>query len=299
MSTEYDTIDFGAKVGLVGLDADAVLAHIKEALVIGSKREQLSWSDFTFQCNSGFTLTAKSSFEELVDGGVPYLDALVITECDIADGEIEITPRDAVSDVIVNYLNISRGIFAWYFSLYSQARAVGAGSNNFLLNVLNLGANWPNLINSLTSANIENFPKSWVKNVDMNSLDEAARNRLALGAAGQRYLQALNYIEDTDFAAGKVQEKQYINGLKNWTKGKVYWDLHPLFKSGNVITITKSLNKSIEDCLYSGLTDTGKSKLVNAKIIFKMPVQQPAHSQWRSMSLTSLPNLTKPIFQED
>lgn len=290
------TINFANKLGLVGITASQILDHVKEAIKEGSKRDQLSWSDFTFTCNNNSGVTISSTFEEMVTGGVPYLDAVVLKFAANVPPNTVINQKKAIESKPVNYLDIARGLFAWYFSLYSQGKSVGSGSNNFLTSVVNFGNNWPDLVNSLTSANINNFPKSWVKDIKINELDEPARNRLALGAGGQRFLQALNYIADSDFMAGKEEEKKFVAGLRDWTKSKVYWDLHPLYKSGNIITVTKSLNKSIEDCLFHGLTAAGKKKLTDSKILYETPKEQPAHAQWRTLNLASLPQLTQPIF---
>lgn len=291
-----DTIDFQANLGLVAITADEILKHVTEAIVLGSKRNQLSWSDFTFMSNAATNVTVDSPLQELIDAGVPYLDAVVLKSASTRPAGIVISERTVAENKQVNYLDISRGLFAWYFSLYSQGRAVGAGKNNFLGHILNLGGDWPSLVNALTSANIENFPKGWVKNVEIGRLDEAARNRLALGAGGQRFLQALNYISEDDFLEGKDEEKNFVAVLRTWTSSKVYWDLHPLFKSGNVITVTKSLNKSIEDCLAHGLKETSKAKLADARILHRKPIEQPAHAQWRTLKPESLPKLAYPIF---
>jgi len=296
MSQVQKGFDFERHIGLVNITSKLVLEHIKEGLVIGSRRDQLSWKDFTFKCNSTFDPDNYETFDDLVTGGVPFLDALVISYADPKEGDVVITHREPANDIIVNYLSISKGLFCWFFSLYTQGRAVGAGNNNFLSSVLGLGKDWPVLVKNLTSANIEHFPKGWVREVKMTGLDEAAKNRLALGAAGQRFLQSLVYLSSDDFKEGKNQERQFIENLKNWTGGKVYWDLHPLLKSGNVITVTKSLNKSIEDCLFHGLKSSAISKLVTSKILFSAPKEQPAHAQWRNLDPNSLPPLTQPIF---
>ena len=92
----------------------------------------------------------------------------------------------------------------------------------------------------LTSANIENLPKKWVKHVQLGELSEEARNRISLGCGGQRYLQALSYLgpDDDDFNLGTETQQAYIAFLLNWTKGHVYWDLHPIFKS-SLVTSTR------------------------------------------------------------
>lgn len=273
-----------------------ILTAIREAITIGSTREQLGWKDFEFYVNSGTNVDLGSSFEELVDAGMPYLDALCLKGSTNVPTDIVIKKRTARDAVVVNYLNIAKGLFCWYFSIYSQGRAIASGSNNYLTQVLSLGNDWSDLVKALTSANIEHFPKRWVKNIDIGILSEETKNRLALGAAGQRYLQALNYILDSDYKENTDVEKRFINGLKKWTKGLVYWDLHPVFKSGQIISVTKSLNKSIDDCLFHALTDAAKKKLTASKVLFGEPKEEPGHAQWRNLDLNSLPDLIDKIF---
>jgi len=289
-------IDFESKIGLVSLNSSQIYDEIAKALEIGSGREKLSWEGFTFKQNHDSNVTEASSFDEMVEAGVPYLDALVLScSGNIPEG-IVIEKRDVSEKVRVDYIAIASGLFAWYFSLFSQGKAIASGANNFLVDVLGLGTDWQTLVRSLTSSRIELFPKKWIKSVKLDSLDEASRNRLAMGAAGQRFLQAITYIRDSDYAADQEDSKAYIDGLKLWTKGLTHWDLHPVFKSGQIITITKSLNKSIEDCLHVALNEVGKNRLVRAKILFESPKEQPAHAQWRSFDIRTLPQLREPIF---
>ena len=151
-------------------------------------------------------------------------------------------------------------------------------------------------VNSLTSANIENLPKRWIKNVNLNELSEEAKNRLSLGCGGQRFLQAISYINQSDFAPNTQLQQDYIVHLITWTNGQVYWDLHPIYKSPNIITATRSLNKTRSDCLFSALTPAAKVKLVQARNLFEEPIAQPAHSQWRNYLSLRLPELTNPVF---
>ena len=98
-----------------------------------------------------------------------------------------------LKDDIPDYKKIGVAIFSWYFSLYSQGTAVGNGPNNFLTKVLGLGEGCKEAVKGQTTASIPNFPTDWVNNVKFDKLSIETRNRLALGAAGHRYTQALNY----------------------------------------------------------------------------------------------------------
>lgn len=289
-------LQFSQVLELAEFPIDQLFAHLEEAIRIGSASSMLSWADFDFKVNDGVKIDTVIDILSAVNAGMYYLDAVYYFNCPGKPASIAITNRKKEQKVTVNYKAICQGVFAWYFSLYNQARGIGAGSNNFLTNVLSLGPDWALLVKSLTSANIENFPKKWINNVTFDDLSDESKNRLALGAAGHRYLQALTFIKDSDYKPNMRVHKTYIDGLKSWTKSRVYWDLHPIYKSSNLITITKSLNKSIEDCLAKCLTDDAKLKLAASKVLNHQPIEQPAHSQWETFDLSSLPILENPIF---
>jgi len=290
------TYKIGADLGLALIDKKILFDAISEGIESGSYLRRVSWKDFVFAVNHGTDLARITNVELAVKAGMLYLDAIFYFHALNRPEDVQIIVRDENDSVQYNALTVSKGLFCWYFSIYSQGRAKGIGSNNFLTSVLGLGANWMNLVDGLTSANINVFPVDWAPKVRMISLSEPARNRIALGAAGQRLIQALNYIRPNDFKEGTEEGKRFIQALKDWTKGKVYWDLHPITKNQNIITITKSLNKSIIDCLAVSLTEAAKERLVGSKVIHATPIEQPSHGQWRDFDPKHLPPLEEPIF---
>ena len=66
-------------------------------------------------------------------------------------------------------------------------------------------------------------------------------------------MQSFIYLTPEDFSPNTDSQQEYIKVLVSWSQGKVYWDLHPIFKSSSVITSTKSLNKIISDCFSTCL----------------------------------------------
>ncbi len=45
--------NFAASLGLAKIENDKLLLNVKEAIVIGSSRNLIAWSDFDFKVNSG------------------------------------------------------------------------------------------------------------------------------------------------------------------------------------------------------------------------------------------------------
>lgn len=280
----------------VGLNSNDLYHQIIGAVTRGSEEAQLMWDDFTFTANSDYDPETDTTVIQLITKGMAPLDAIIWTNGQGRPGDLVIQTRNAEDNVKKPVGDIYSGFFSWYFSLFTQARAVGAGTPNFLTAVMGMGETWSGLIRDLSTADIDKFPKEWIKNVNLNSLGDKAKNRLALGCAGHRYLASLKYLRPEDFKKGSLQGQAFLTGLRNWTGNTVWWDLHPITKAGNVITVTGSLNKMIEDCLADCVTEDRLTTLVKAKILNHVPILQPTHSNWVNFALETLPPLTQRIF---
>jgi len=303
MTTEISAInlakyDFDRNLGLATISSKDLYTHIKFAIEHGSKRFQIAWTDFTFQVNSTADLSKVVDVTSAVRAGMPYLDAVYYFHGRGATLDRPITKRDPPNDVPFDTKKITQAVFAWYFTLYSQGSALPKGQNKFLKQVMNFGTDLEGLIKSLTTANIDSIPGDWIKEVKFDGLSVEAKNRLSLGAAGHRYLQAINYIKDHHYKENCQDAKDFLLGLREWTQGKIWWDLHPVDKNGEVITITKSLNKMIEDCFFHCLTDEAQESFVAASILFAKPTAQPTNDFWKVLNFNLLPKLVNPIIAE-
>jgi len=280
----------------IGINSDDLYHQIVGAVQRGSGDASLNWDDFQFEVNSDYDEAVDLDAISLIKKGMAPLDAIVWFNGRNRPATAEIETRDEEDDKDVVVNNIYAGFFAWYFSLYTQARATAQGDPNFLTGVLAMGNDWADNIEALTSADINQFPDTWVRNIDLNGLSSKSQNRLALGAAGHRYIAALKYIRPRDFLPNTAAGAAFITGIRAWTQDRVWWDLHPLTKAGNIITVTGSLNKLIEDCLSTCVAPTRLTQLSNARILHHVPQAVPTHSNWETFELALLPLLTQPIF---
>jgi hypothetical protein len=280
----------------VGVDSADFYHQIIGAVMRGSADKALCWDDFSFTANSDLADGDEASVLSLIKKGMAPLDAIVWINGQNRPDDLEIELRDEEDDVVFAAAEVYSGFFAWYFSLFTQAKAEGSGDPNFLRTVMNMGDGWKASIRGLSTASIDKFPKEWIKHVNLNTLGEKAKNRLALGCAGHRYVASLKYIRPEDFLPGTDEAQIFITGIRNWTGDRVWWDLHPVTKSGQVITVTGSLNKMIEDCLATSVSTERKQALVQARILHHLPIQQPTSAHWANFDLGNLPNLTQNIF---
>lgn len=290
-------MDMSRLTDVLQINNEVLFEMIKDAIIMGSKKAWLSWSDFSFKAYGAPISKADPTPEQLIKAGMPYLDAIYYCNAEPRDKRPEITWIDSGDPKDTNVSDQIRGLFCWFFSIYTQGRAIAQGSNNFLRTIVPASDQYRTLIEGLTSANIENFPKEWVKKIDLSKLGEESKNRLALGAAGHRYIGMLRYIKDEDYKDNMENAKDYIAALRAWTKDTVWWDLHSAVKSGQIVSVTKSLNKTIEDCLHHCLTDEAKSKFVNSKLLHSNPNAHPGHSTWDAQSVGNYPELKDKIFE--
>lgn len=288
--------EWGELLHEVGISSSDLYHQIVGAIQRGSGDPSLSWGDFDFITNSDYDEAEHKTPIELIERGMAPLDAIVWVSGQNKPDSAKITKRQKADDKKVIINDIYSGFFAWYFSLYSQGRSVGQGDPNFLIEVLAMGPAWSDLIKALSTADITKFPTTWVKNVNLVGLSEKSRNRLALGAAGHRYVSCLKYVRAKDFMAGTAEAQAFLLGIRNWTKDKVWWDLHPITKSGAIITVTGSINKLIEDCLANSIRPERLLELSKAKILNHVPLAVPTHSHWAAFDLRKLPALVDSIF---
>jgi len=291
-----DPPQWGNLLQEIGINASDLYHQIVGAVQRGSGDASLNWDDFSFEVNSSYDPAVDLTALSLIKKGMPPLDAIVWFSGQGRPEDLVIFVRAHADDQEVTVNGIYSGFFAWYFSLYTQARAVAQGAPNFLTGVLAMGDDWEENIDSLSTASISKFPDTWVKNIDLHGLSAKSQNRLALGAAGHRYIAALKYVRPEDFLPGTAAGVAFIAGIRAWTQDKVWWDLHPLTKAGNIITVTGSINKLIEDCLASCVTPERLAQLTAARILHHVPIAVPTHSNWATFDVSLLPVLASPIF---
>jgi len=289
-------VDWDNYINVADISAGDLLKALERGIYLGSNKNNLCFSDFEFKINHGVALASIVDIQSAVDGGAPLLDAIYYFNAPNRPTTTVWSTCDKKDNKKVNKINIVRGVFCWFFSIFTQARHIAEGNPNFLESVMGLGNSWTDLIRSLSSADINKFPMSWIKGIDFKLLSEESRNRLALGAAGHRYTQALRYIRDSDWKDPTCKERAYAEKIVKWTESKIWWDLHPATKSSSVVTLTKSLNKTIEDCLVSGLTTAGLRRLTDAKILFATQGLRPGHDTWDTQDPSVYPPLTESIF---
>jgi len=266
-----------------------------EGVVHGSQSKVLSLNDFTWKTWTGEKFNNVPGVTELIENGMPILDAMIFNRNfdKLKNKEIAVRPKEEEKHATPGA--VTRYLFIWYFSIFSQAKSEYLGSPAFLTGSMAFKNVSNKYHNHLTTANIDNFPFDWVKKMPMKNLGEKARNRLALGAAGHRYVNSLKFLSAEDYNENCEDGKKFFDTVLEWTKGKLWWDLHPSFRTSGLIQVFGSLNHMIEDCLAVSVKEVKLAQLASEKILNHAPKQHLRSRTWKNFNRELLPGLHEEI----
>ena len=268
---------------------------VTEGVVHGSQSKVLSLNDFTWKTWKGEKYSTKPKVTDLMEDGMPILDAMVFNKYYSRVEREEIVVRPKEEKKHATPVAITRYLFMWYFSIFSQAKSEYAGTPAFLTGSMAFKDVSNKYHKNLTTANIDNFPFDWVKKMKMKDLGEKARNRFALGAAGHRYINSLKFLSAEDYNKDCEDGKEFFDILLGWTKGKLWWDLHPSFRATALIQVFGSLNHMIEDCLAVCIKESKLAQLASEKILNHSPKQHLRSRTWKDFTREILPDLREEI----
>jgi len=296
MSTEtkYD-LNMVTEQGTIEIPTEELAGYFSKAIIVGSSKVHLRPSDFDFAVNLGKKIDGITNVPDLLKAGMLPIDAVYYLQCKKQGLPTNVQERTAENEKVVSETDAGIGMFIWFFSLLTQGKHVLENEPKFLSQSLKLGKSWKKYQEQLTSCDFAKLPTDWIKAVKLSSLSDKARNRLALGAAGHRMIAALRYIRRADLREGCAEGEAFVHTILEWTQGKSWWDLHPLFKSAAVISATSSLNQLIGEFLAEAVTAERLQTLKQNKVIFEIPKIGLIPGRWAAQKLKSLPKLQEEI----
>jgi len=289
---------WNSKCDLVEIDEKALLKQIENAIKIGSSARSLSFQDFDFHRNAGEVVTKSDNVTQMYEKGVHYLDAIFLGKNKDRIPDVDWTDRDADEKQPPKYTDVARGLFVWYFNLFTQARSIVPNQAQFLTNTLGIAGDTNNLVKNLSSCNMELMPKTWIKHVQFPNISIEAKNRLGLGAAGHRFLQALKYIPPGEFKDDTKVDQDFCKELLDYTQGSLWWEFHPITKSADLISIFGSLNELLSTILARSVKKEFLEILNTANVLYSVPTIQPGVLEVSAFKFERLPKLTEKIFKE-
>jgi len=285
------------------------LAKIFEAFIIeGSKKGKVSIDDLSVFGPPGVN-GENVTFEQLLQSGTKIFDAvmyLVIPQVDRPD------PGKAPADFKgFDADQCARDLFVNYFCLLTQATPVVADINmaNFVTKVLGTADAPDEIASRLASFNLGKMSHEWIKEIELNKLGSEAINRLSLGVAGYRHVQAV--IGERPNAvwtsASRVTEEEWLELnkkarevrllLRDWVSRGLQWYAHPTTRSPRFITATKSVNKACEDMLTFLFTSKTLKEMAKQKVLHHAPLPNARNRNWTTWDVSTFDHPDDFIFK--
>lgn len=264
------------KTGLEGIQSDLItidsasLGNILSSYVIqGSGRNVLLASDVIIRLPGSAQQGDDLPILELLESGTSLFAALIYINSDDRDNFSYQAPEDQSNQWTAE--SISKMLYAAYFYILTQNRAINLIQTeaNFMRTTIGMSGTTVEIGRKLFEGGFEKIPHDWVRSIRIRDLEPESRNRLGLGIAGYRLLQAFQSIEPkSDAPADATAAWAAIRASVN--RGYFY-GFHTHFRSERFIQRFVSLNKVLNDLLARHGMEDQIQAAVDRKILAVRP----------------------------
>jgi len=326
MNTDFTTVISEVKTISFGrLDIDPIsFAQVLEKYVHeGSKRHILSRDDIEVFFNIKEDFEGKEvanvqdfsgkavarTLKGLLAAGAKFMDAvfwLAIPEGDRPTPSEHPQPKPGTPLTFATYNNhqdIARCMFFYFFYILTRARAPMSTSGRtaepvpqFLRTVLGISKGESEVADYLASFSLENIDPSWVRYIDLEGLSQEALNRFGLGVAG--YRMAAPFKLETPDGPEVAKYQTAIDIAMSFATSDADWDFHPATRSSNVLTKYGNINQNLSNLILKVYSKETIERLVKIKVIFKVPDENPTHTNYKRWTKDMTYAATSKIFKK-
>jgi hypothetical protein len=265
VAQRFQNLDFEQLI----IDVDAWADFINRFVGAGADKNALAPDDIKIFVLDTAGATAPSTWDEAREAGTCLFDYLVYLTAK-SPSKIKVTTVKAVKQVHSN-MDIARALmYVWTFMItQGHAPSINDHVPAILKNIFNL-TNPPDFYSKIiASFKIDRLSPVWVQSVKLPKTARELANRLALGAAGHRLLQAFTYIPIPAAINASAQEAATV--IKKVAEKGLYWEMHPLFRPAKFFTTFGSLNRLLNNLLLDVYSDEQLKILADEKIIYEVP----------------------------
>lgn len=257
--------------------------------------DQLDYSNIVFPYWGDVAPAADTQFAELLSMGMPLLDALIWRQ-GRQEEQLEATRQDgAVAPSPLTTAQAGRLAVRAYFNIVTQARTWPAKEGSFILKVMNDTMPTDEASRLFSSFPADLLGHEWVMHVPLSGLPVKLRNRLSLGMAGHRLVSAFRFIRSDDIIDHHAEFGALSKALLTMLDGRSWWDLHPSFRTVEVVSALKSLNGLLSTALAMSVNPDRLRALAVHKIIFAVPEADPRYEHWTNVDGIPFPQLQDPF----
>jgi hypothetical protein len=274
---------------VIHIDPEEVAKCFQTYLDTASKLTGVSIDDISMSVYKLPDDQKKATLVELLQCGMKLFDAIVwITAGRPAENPLQIDAAMKASNVATLH-EVARAIFYCYFMLIVQARYPSSRSStdkpkipNFLTQIMGLDKEQHVYVETVCSFEPQKFDPAWARFVSFRHFGQEVLSRFGLGVAGYRYFGPFAlYSPKKGLSAEQLNAFEFA---KSVAKANASWSVHPLTRDANILTRRGNLNKNLGNLILECFTDEDIESMVTAKVIFRKPVQEPTHRQYKQWS---------------
>jgi hypothetical protein len=259
----------GIESRLIQIDSESLGAILRDYVIQGSGRNVLLATDVVIRLPSIAAEGDDVPILELLESGTSLFAALIYVNSDDRANFRYEAAKDWTG--IWTAESVAKMLFAAYFYILTQNRAINlvVTEANFMRTTIGMAADKTEIGIRLFESGFEKIPHDWVRSIRIRDLQPESRNRLGLGIAGYRLLQAFQSIEHVAEApADAVSAWGAIRASVN--RGYFYgFDAH--FRNERFIQRFVSLNKVLNDLLARWGDPEQVAAAVDRKILAVRP----------------------------
>jgi len=185
--------------------------------------------------------------------------------------------------------DIARSVFYCYFFLIVQARyPVGpSGSNppkvpNFLVTIMGMNKPQRHYVETICSFEPEKFDPAWARFVSFRNFGQETLSRFGLGVAGYRLFTPFGIYDHKDGISQNL--KNAFTFARTVARSDNTWNLHPLTRDPNVLTVRGNLNKNLGNLILEVFTDEQINEMVQSKMLYARPQHEPTQKNYMTWS---------------
>jgi hypothetical protein len=272
--------------GLIYINAEETAKAFQVYLETASKLTGVSLDDINTTVSRLPTDPRKVTLAELLSLGMKLFDAIVWLTAGRPTSHDLVADPGLTKDKIPSMHEIARAVFYCYFMLVTQARYPVSRNEtekpripNFLKTIMGMDKDQHVYVDTVCSFSPQKFDPAWARYVNFTGFGQEVLSRFGLGVAGYRMFGPFGlYNPKADMDPSLRPAFEFARSI---AKAPSSWNVHPLTRNPNILTARGNLNKNLNNLMLDAFSRVDLEEMERSKVIYRMPVRDPSHRQYK------------------
>lgn len=272
----------GLESNLINIDSKTLGGILRDFVIQGSGKNVLQAQDVIIRLQTGQTQGDDIPVIDLLEQGTSLFAALIYVNStdrsNFSYQSVKPTLGFWTADTVAKY------VFTAYFYILTQNRAVNLITEgaNFIRTTIGVSDDVKAIGARLFETGMEKIPHDWIRAIKIKELQQESRNRLGLGIAGYRLMQAFLSIDPVADAPTEVTEAW--KNIRDSVGRGYFYGFHTHFRSAQFITTFSSLNKTLSDLLAKWGKPEEVAAAKDRKVLAVMPTRDLRYSRYNLLT---------------